>query len=108
MNRRSFLRTSAATSIFAGTANTLSALAADNKYRANIELELHLRSEFLDEYLKAIRTTHRLILERMIVVGQLNPGLLRDHGGLIQIPGNPLIAIEVLAVLAMEVWIRSV
>ena len=41
MNRRSFLRTSAATSIFAGTANSLSALAADNKYRANIGIQLY-------------------------------------------------------------------
>jgi sugar phosphate isomerase/epimerase len=46
MNRRSFLRTSAATAVFTGTANTLSALAADNAYRANIGLQLYsLRNE---------------------------------------------------------------
>jgi len=41
MNRRSFLRTSAASSVFAGTAQTLSALAADNTYRANIGIQLY-------------------------------------------------------------------
>ena len=46
MNRRSFLRTSAATTVFAGTSQTLSALAADNVYRANIGLQLYsLRNE---------------------------------------------------------------
>lgn len=46
MNRRSFLRTSAASSVFAGTAQTLSALAADNTYRQNIGLQLYtLRNE---------------------------------------------------------------
>lgn len=46
MNRRSFLRTSAATTVFAGTSQTLSALAADNAYRANIGLQLYsLRNE---------------------------------------------------------------
>ncbi|MGJ8697521.1 MAG: sugar phosphate isomerase/epimerase family protein [Verrucomicrobiaceae bacterium] len=46
MNRRSFLRTSAATSLFAGSAHTLSALAADDTYRANIGLQLYtLRNE---------------------------------------------------------------
>jgi sugar phosphate isomerase/epimerase len=41
MNRRSFLRTSAASSVFAGTAQTLSALAANNTYRANIGIQLY-------------------------------------------------------------------
>ena len=41
MNRRSFLRTTAATSAFAGTAQTLSALAADDVYRANIGIQLY-------------------------------------------------------------------
>jgi len=46
MNRRSFLRTSATTTLFAGTSQTLSALAADNVYRANIGLQLYsLRNE---------------------------------------------------------------
>ena len=46
MNRRSFLRTSAATTVFVGTSQTLSALAADNVYRANIGLQLYsLRNE---------------------------------------------------------------
>lgn len=46
MNRRSFLRTTAATTIFSGTAQTLSALAADNAYRANIGIQLYtLRDE---------------------------------------------------------------
>lgn len=41
MNRRSFLRTSAATSLFSGTSQTLSALASDNVYRANIGLQMY-------------------------------------------------------------------
>lgn len=41
MNRRFFLRSSLASSIFAGTAQTLSALAADNTYRANIGIQLY-------------------------------------------------------------------
>ncbi|MDA7877006.1 sugar phosphate isomerase/epimerase [Akkermansiaceae bacterium] len=41
MNRRSFLRTSAAGSLLAGSAQTLSALAADNVYRANIGIQLY-------------------------------------------------------------------
>lgn len=41
MNRRSFLRTSAGLSLFGGTAQTLSALAKDNTYRANIGLQLY-------------------------------------------------------------------
>lgn len=41
MNRRTFLRTSAASSVLAGTAQTLSALAADNAYRANIGIQLY-------------------------------------------------------------------
>lgn len=41
MNRRSFLRASAATSLYLGTAQTLSALTADNKYRANIGIQLY-------------------------------------------------------------------
>ncbi|YCM42889.1 sugar phosphate isomerase/epimerase [Verrucomicrobiaceae bacterium 227] len=46
MNRRSFLRTSAGVTVFGGTARTLSALAADNKYRANIGIQLYtLREE---------------------------------------------------------------
>jgi len=46
MNRRSFLRTSATTTLFAGTSQTLSALAADNVYRSNIGLQLYsLRNE---------------------------------------------------------------
>jgi len=46
MNRRSFLSTSAASSVLAGTAQTLSALAADNAYRANIGIQLYtLRDE---------------------------------------------------------------
>ena len=46
MNRRSLLRASALSSVFAGTAQTLSALAADNAYRANIGLQLYtLRNE---------------------------------------------------------------
>ena len=46
MTRRSFLRTSAASSVFAGTAQSLSALAADNTYRKNIGIQLYtLRNE---------------------------------------------------------------
>ena len=46
MNRRSFIRTSAAASVFGGTAHTLSALAADDHYRANIGIQLYtLRNE---------------------------------------------------------------
>lgn len=46
MHRRNFLRTTVATSLFAGTAQTLSALAADDRYRANIGLQLYsLRNE---------------------------------------------------------------
>lgn len=41
MNRRSFLRTSAAATAYAGTANTLSALAANDSYRANIGIQLY-------------------------------------------------------------------
>ncbi len=41
MTRRSFLRTSAAGSLFAGSAQTLSALAADNVYRVNIGIQLY-------------------------------------------------------------------
>lgn len=40
MNRRSFLRSTAASSIFAGSAQTLSALAADDVYRAQIGIQL--------------------------------------------------------------------
>lgn len=46
MNRRHFLRSVAATSVLAGTSNTLHALAADNAYRANIGIQLYtLRKE---------------------------------------------------------------
>jgi len=48
MNRRSFLRTSAASSVFAGTAQTLSALAADNAYRANIGIQLYTLRDALN------------------------------------------------------------
>ena len=41
MTRRSFLRATAATSALAGTTQTLSALAADNTYRANIGIQLY-------------------------------------------------------------------
>ena len=58
MKRRSFLRTTAATSLFAGSAQTLSALAADDKYRANIGLQLYsLRNELnkdMDGTIKAL------------------------------------------------------
>ncbi len=49
MNRRSFLRTSAASSVFAGTAQTLSALAADNTYRANIGIQLYTMRKSMKE-----------------------------------------------------------
>ena len=50
MKRRSFLRTTAATSLFAGTAQTLSALAADDKYRAKIGLQLYsVRNELKED-----------------------------------------------------------
>ena len=46
MNRRRFLRTSAATSAFAGLSGTLRALEADNAYRKNIGIQLYtLRNE---------------------------------------------------------------
>lgn len=41
MNRRSFLRTSAATSLFAGTFQTLSALASEQRYRDNVGLQIY-------------------------------------------------------------------
>lgn len=41
MNRRNFLRTSAGTSLFAGTSATLQALAKDDVYRANIGLQVY-------------------------------------------------------------------
>jgi sugar phosphate isomerase/epimerase len=47
MNRRSFLRTSAATTAFAGTSQTLSALAADDVYRANIGIQLYTMRDAL-------------------------------------------------------------
>lgn len=50
MNRRQFLTTAAAGSAFAGTANTLRALAADNAYRANIGIQLYtLRDQIRDD-----------------------------------------------------------
>jgi len=50
MNRRHFLRTAVAGSAFAGTANTLHALAADNAYRANIGIQLYtLRNQIKDD-----------------------------------------------------------
>jgi len=48
MNRRSFLRASAATSLFAGSSQTLSALAADNVYRANIGIQLYTLRDGLE------------------------------------------------------------
>ncbi len=46
MNRRHFLKTTAAASALAGTANTLRALEADNVYRKNIGIQLYtLRNE---------------------------------------------------------------
>lgn len=41
MNRRSFLRTTSAASLLAGSTQTLSALAADNIYRKNIGLQIY-------------------------------------------------------------------
>ena len=56
MNRRSFLRTTAASSLFAGSAQTLSALTADNAYRANIGLQLYtLRDELTADTAKTIK-----------------------------------------------------
>ncbi len=49
MNRRSFLRTSAVGSVFAGSAQTLRALAADNTYRANIGIQLYTMRDAIKE-----------------------------------------------------------
>ena len=41
MNRRNFLRTTGAVSLFAGTSQTLSALASEPKYRNNVGLQIY-------------------------------------------------------------------
>ena len=57
MNRRQFLRTSAATSLLAGSSNTLHALAADNAYRKNIGIQLYtLRNQIKADTAGTIKT----------------------------------------------------
>ncbi len=57
MNRRNFLRNSAASALFSGSAQTLSALTADNVYRANIGIQLYtMRAAIRKDASAAIRS----------------------------------------------------